>query len=86
MKDYVDSLIRTYVPLIVGPAIVWLSTTLGTDLSELEQPAILVLSGVAGAVWYAGVRLLERRWPSAGWLLGKPGAPRYGDLDGAERT
>lgn len=85
MKDYIDSLIRTWVPLIVGPGLLWLSTRLGVDLSDLEGPAVTLVTGLAAGVYYALVRLAERRWPSAGWLLGKAGSPRYGDLDGDER-
>ena len=85
MKDYIDSLIRTIVPLIIGPGLLWLSTRLGSDLTHLEDEMVGVVTVIAAAGYYAVVRAVERRWPSAGWLLGKPGAPKYGDLDGAER-
>ena len=81
MKNYLDSLIRTFVPIIIGPVLLWASTKLGTDLSHLEAEAVVAISGLVTAAYYALIRALERKYPSIGWLLGKPGAPTYGDLE-----
>lgn len=74
MTDYGRSLIRTLVPLAVGALVGWLARRGITVDSATVIP--LVDSAVA-AVYYAGVRALEARWPRLGWMLGAPGAPSY---------
>ncbi len=75
MNDYVVSLIRTYVPIIVGTAIAWVAghDGIGVDSTGLDVAAV----GVATAAYYAIVRQLEARWPKLGWLLGMPRPPVY---------
>lgn len=75
MPDYIASLIRTIVPMIVG----WLVTTLqplGMDIDTATTAAFLTM--VLGAVYYAVVRALEaklgEKW---GWLLGLARSPEY---------
>ena len=77
MSDFVTSLIRTYVPTGVGIVVAWI-TAAGV---ELEAGTELALSGaivaVVTAVWYFAARLLEARWPAAGYLLGVAKTPVY---------
>lgn len=70
--DFVASLIRTYVPLLVGMLVAW-----GVLPADSSEPAIVTLTGLASGAYYLGARLLERRWPIFGWLLGLPKAPTY---------
>jgi len=74
MTDYGRSLIRTFVPLLVGSVVTWLAArNVNLDASAII-PAVDAF--VAGA-YYALVRWAESRWPKAGWLLGATGAPAY---------
>lgn len=75
MNDYIRSLIRTIVPLIVGSVVGWLATH-GVKVDEAT--VLPMVDSVVAAGYYAGVRALEHRWPSAGWLLGAAGMPSYG--------
>lgn len=72
---YGRSLIRTIVPIAVGALVGWLATRGITVDASVIIPAV---DGIAAALYYAGVRALEQRWPRLGWLLGSPGAPSYG--------
>jgi hypothetical protein len=77
MNDLIPSLIRTYVPIGVA-FIVGLLTDNGVVVSdETSTAAVLAISGVAGAVWYAAARWLEGVNPMFGWLLGSPKTPSY---------
>jgi hypothetical protein len=75
--DYGASLIRTWVPYIVGGVLGWLATR-GLGVSPAD--AIGVTSGLTvaiGGVYYSAIRLLETRFPALGIFLGKPSAPTY---------
>lgn len=72
---YGRSLIRTVVPIVVGALVGWLATR-GVEVDA--STIIPAVDGVVAALYYAGVRAAEQRWPAAGWLLGSPGAPSYG--------
>jgi hypothetical protein len=64
----VRSIIRTViVPLLAGYVLVGVTG------------APLLLASLVAFVWYVGVRLLEIKFPKAGWLLGWAGAPSYED-------
>lgn len=78
MNDYVNSLIRTWVPIGVGAVLVYLARRWGVVLDD-DTSAQLTLSAVAlvTAVYYALVRALETRWPTFGRLLGRKTAPVY---------
>jgi hypothetical protein len=69
------SLIRTVVPLLVGILITWAAKA-GLNLAEGDVTALL--TALITAVYYATVRLIEQKFPAAGWLLGYPAAPTYG--------
>lgn len=74
MTDFLASLIRTGVPILVGVVTSWLARR-GLDIDEAEITAWLTPTLIGG--YYFGVRSLERRFPWIGWLLGLPKQPGY---------
>lgn len=77
LNSYITSLIRTYVPLGVGVLVSWLAS-IGISVDSTATAALVAgLGAVAAGAWYALARLLERRWPKLGVLLGVPAAPAY---------
>lgn len=67
-------IVRTAVPLLVQ----WLLTVAGLEqLGVTSDQLAPTVASVVALVLYVLVRLLERRWPSVGWLLGFPQAPTY---------
>lgn len=71
---YGRSIIRTVVPIIVGSVIAWLAAR-GVKVDEATiLPAV---DAIVAAAYYAVIRMVEDKWPKAGWLLGSPGAPSY---------
>lgn len=82
MSNTVVSLIRTYVPLGVAVLVGWLAS-LGVAVSDDAQSALVMgIGALAAALYYAGVRLAEKRWPWVGLLLGAAKAPTYIDETG----
>lgn len=79
MTDYITSLIRTWVPVAVGAVLSWLAANLGIVVDEGTQAGFIAAStGILTGLYYAIVRLAEKRWPSAGVLLGRTATPTYG--------
>lgn len=79
MSDFVTSVIRTWVPILVGAAASWL-TTKGVELTpEATAGLATFLTALFGGVYYVVVRLLERQWPQVGVLLGSTKKPEYRD-------
>ena len=78
MSTLIPSLIRTYVPVLVGSLIAWL-VTLGVEVDDaLQTGLVTALTGLLIAVYYTAVRLLERKWPKVSVLLGSTQIPaRY---------
>ena len=77
MQDFVNSLIRTYVPLIVGAVAAW-AVTLGLEIDANTQTSlIVVLTAALQGAYYLIIRLIERKFPKVGVLLGKASAPEY---------
>jgi hypothetical protein len=72
--DTITSFIRTYVPVIIGAGIAWLVQQ-GIDIDGEALKAAGV--AIAIALYYALARVLEKRWPVFGWLLGTPKQPTY---------
>lgn len=75
------SIIRTVVPALVGlvlswPVVAWLGLS-RDQVTWLVTGAITAAPVVLQLAYYLTVRLIERRWPSAGALLGRRGAPTY---------
>lgn len=73
MSNIIPSVVRTIVPIIVTAIGPWVLTYLGIDSEQLAT----ILSPVLAGAGYLAVRLLEKRWPRAGWLLLWPSAPEY---------
>ena len=71
------SLIRTYLPYLVGLVVSWLSM-LGITVTD-DQRAMLVtaIGWAVGTVYHLLVRVLERRWPALSVLLGSRKQPTY---------
>jgi len=79
MSDTLVSLIRTYVPVVVGAFVSWL-LTLGIEIDAAAQTGLVTgLTAVVTAAYYTIVRLLEKRWPWFGVLLGTTKQPTYDD-------
>lgn len=77
MADLVPSLIRTYVPILVGQVAAWLALK-GVQLDDATVvAATAALSGLLSAVYYLVVRLLEQKFPQLGILLGSAKKPEY---------
>ena len=75
LNTLAPSLIRTYVPIIVGALVAWL-LTLGVNLDAGAQTGLIVfLTGLLQAVYYTLIRLAERQWPQIGVLLGLAKTP-----------
>lgn len=78
MSNLIESLIRTYCPIIVGALTSYLVVKHGIVVPEdITLAATVALTGALQAAYYGAVRLLERRWPAAGVLLGKASQPDY---------
>lgn len=69
--DLFASVIRTIVPLIVGPLI----ARFGFDPDD--PGTTLWISAVASGIYYLVVRLLELKAPTLGYLLGVAKQPTY---------
>lgn len=78
LTPYVISRIRTFVPIAVGAALVWVNTRYGIAVDEVTSASMAtVVTGLVAGVYYDIVRRLEKRWPRWGWLLGYPSQPSY---------
>lgn len=76
MNDTLVSLIRTWVPILVGSALTWLSTAL--DITDFDTTGVATaVTGLVIAIYYAVVRIAEKRWPVVGIFLGKRTQPTY---------
>lgn len=77
MNNFVLSLIRTYVPIAVGAVVAYL-VTLGIELDPETQAGLVVsMTGVLQASYYLVARLLEKKFPQLGVLLGSSQKPVY---------
>lgn len=77
------SSVRTFTPQVWAAALVWLATRLGVGLSA---DVALVVVPVVGAVVYRAARVIEARWPTAGWvLLGNGTPPSYAPKPGGDQ-
>lgn len=71
VNDFITSLIRTYVPIIIGSVAAWLTAKGITIDSTAIAGLTAFLSGLFSAVYYVVVRLIERKYSRAGILLGR---------------
>jgi len=78
MNDFIASLIRSYVPLIVGTVAAFF-TARNINLDEHALAGLTAaLSGLFYALYYGVVRLFEKYVsPKFGWFLGYAKAPTY---------
>jgi hypothetical protein len=79
MSQYLVSVIRTWVPIIVGwlvSQLLVIGVVLDEDTSKLLESAI---SALTIALYYAAARWLETKFPNAGILLGYIRQPVYVD-------
>ncbi|HLR95689.1 MAG TPA: hypothetical protein VK053_14280 [Jiangellaceae bacterium] len=77
VSNGVLSLIRTYVPIVVGALASWL-LTLGVEVdAEAQAGLVVAMTGVLQAIYYAAARWAETRWPWLGVLLGSRAKPTY---------
>jgi len=75
VRDYLASLIRTAVPILMGVVITWLAKKLGMDIPA--EPATTAVTALVSAAYYALVRAAEAKWSWVGWLLGWAAKPSY---------
>jgi len=82
MSNTVVSFIRTYVPVAVGALISWLVAH-DVVLDEEAQTGLTIgLTGLVIGLYYLVARILERKWPLFGFLLGTPKVqPVYSNVD-----
>jgi uncharacterized membrane protein (DUF441 family) len=78
MNSYITSIIRTWVPILVGSVISWLATR-GLSLDkDTADAATVAATGIIIALYYVVVRLFEKYVsPKFGWLLGVAKTPVY---------
>lgn len=78
ISNYVISAIRTYVPIGVGLLLTWLASSLHVVIDPSSQAGLVALCvAVLSTAYYALVRLLEKKWPKLGILLGAAVKPTY---------
>lgn len=77
MNNYAISLIRTWVPIIVGAVASWLLAR-GLKLDAQTQAGLIAgLTALLSGGYYAIVRGLETKFPWMGALLGHRATPVY---------
>lgn len=89
---YIESLIRTWVPIGIGAVLAWVAVHWHIAVSRDASATVGVVAGalvVAG--YYAVARLVERRWPTVGrWLIAlnlvRTAPPLYARPDEAVRV
>ena len=78
MTNFVTSLVRTYVPILVGSVLSFLAVKYGFAVEpDVQNQLVAGLTGVVIAAYYLLVRLLERKFPQLGVLLGSTQKPVY---------
>jgi hypothetical protein len=81
MGDVLIGLVRTAVPAIVGTLLAWLASK-GLDLTQYGNAVNAWLVPVVIGLYYTVARLLERKWPVFGLLLGAKKQAVYIDQNG----
>jgi hypothetical protein len=80
ISNYIISLIRTIVPVAVGAVASWLLTKYAFHVnSDVQGSITALLTAVVTSGYYAGIRLLETKFPKGPWgmFLGFPTRPVY---------
>jgi len=73
-QDFGAAIVRTVVPFIAA-WIVAKGAEFGLDVDSGQVTA--AATTVLGSAWYVVARVLEQRWPNAGFLLGSRKQPHY---------
>lgn len=85
MTNFLVSLIRTWVPIGVGSLISFLVVNYGLVVDEnLTAQLAAGLTGLIIAGYYLLARLLERKFPQLGVLLGSTQKPVYVEAENKE--
>jgi hypothetical protein len=79
MGDIVPGLIRTYVPVAVAALVTFLASVGVVVPDDTSAALATFLGGLAGAIYYTLIRLLEKKYPWVGNFLGSAKAPVYVD-------
>lgn len=80
MTNFATSLIRTYVPIIVGALASYLLTR-GVNIDANAQLGLVTfLTALLQGVYYLIARLLERQFPQLSVLLGSNKVPNYKEV------
>lgn len=78
ISNFVISNIRTYVPIGVGLLLTWLASSLHVVIDPSSQAGLVALCvAVLSGAYYTLARLIERKWPQTGVLLGVAAKPTY---------
>lgn len=78
MRSLFDSIVRTFVPIIVGAVVGWFVTAGITLDPEFETALTLVVGAAFSGIYYVAVRVFETYVsPKFGWLLGLAKEPVY---------
>lgn len=78
MSDTATATVRTAVPTAWATVIAWAVGRFGLDLSGAEWQVLCLALPVIGGVFYRLARVVEARWPVAGYVLfGSPRTPAY---------
>jgi hypothetical protein len=78
VNNYLTSLVRTWVPILIGTALSWLAVTHGIVVDpDIQNQAVAVVTALVIGAYYAIVRWIEVRFPQIGWLLGTAKQPGY---------
>lgn len=78
MTNFITSLVRTYTPIIVGSILSFLAVKYGFAVdTDVQNQLVAGLTGVVIAAYYLVARLLERKFPQFGVLLGSTQKPVY---------
>lgn len=84
ISDTMAGIIRTAVPAVVGAGVAFAAAHgIAVDTNTVNQ-LVYMLTPLFIAVYYAAVRLLENKFPQAGWLLGFPASPSYATTPAVE--
>lgn len=79
LNNQVVSIIRTFVPVLVGQVLTWLAAYGVLDKTgEISAALITLFTIIFTTAYYALIRWLETKFSSQfGWLLGVPKSPEY---------
>jgi hypothetical protein len=85
VSDLLKSVIRTFVPVVVG-LIISAVTLAGVEIDdELRGSLLILIDGVFVGLYYTLIRWLEGKFPAFGWFLGLPAEPHYTNIFTAKK-